>query len=113
MRSGRTPPDRRRATRHASVLVLPLPAPATISRWPPSWRTASSCSGLRSSSHGNICSPWYRDKSALEDQLVEGPRVERLEVGVEREVAHRLFEGFGRTVEPSRIGVVRRRAEPF
>ena len=35
------PSATRRATRAASVVVLPVPAPATISRWPPSCSTAA------------------------------------------------------------------------
>ncbi len=37
---GRVPSATRRATRAARVVVLPVPAPATTRRWPPSCSTA-------------------------------------------------------------------------
>src|SRR5439155_573041 len=46
----------RRATRHESILVLPVPAPATTRSGPPSCSTAASWAGLRSWSHPNMCS---------------------------------------------------------
>jgi hypothetical protein len=50
------------ATREVSTLVLPEPAPATISSGPPGWVTASRWTGLRlwSRSGGGIWPPDYR-----------------------------------------------------
>src|SRR5688572_8110103 len=50
-RSGRAPSPNSHATRDASVVVLPVPAPATISSGPPPCLTASSWASFRSSSN--------------------------------------------------------------
>ena len=41
MRSGGTPDSISQATRHARVMVLPVPAPATTRTGPPGWHAAS------------------------------------------------------------------------
>ena len=48
-RSGAAPWSMSHATRAASVVVLPVPAPASTSSGPPGWVAAASCSGFRAS----------------------------------------------------------------
>ncbi len=63
MRSAGTPRSSSTATRAASVVVLPVPAPARISSGPPSCSAAARCSAFRASSQpvgeaavANMCS---------------------------------------------------------
>src|SRR5581483_762222 len=64
IRSGRTPRSTSRATRQASVHVLPLPAPATTRSGPPRCSTASRWAGLRCSKASNMRSSSLRDGRA-------------------------------------------------
>ena len=54
IRSGATPPATSDATRAQSVVVLPVPAPARTSRWPPRCCAAARCSGFSSSSQSAV-----------------------------------------------------------
>ena len=54
IRSAGTPPATSDATRAQSVVVLPVPAPASTSRWPSRCSAAARCSRFSSSSHSGV-----------------------------------------------------------
>src|SRR5581483_2568032 len=74
IRSGGTPRSTRRATRQASVQVLPLPAPATTRSGPPRCSTASRWRGLRRSSASNMRSSSLRDRAGRGKHRVRNGR---------------------------------------
>src|SRR4051794_285126 len=53
-RSGGVPVSTRWASRAARVVVFPVPAPATMRRWPPSWVAATSCSSVSANTRSTL-----------------------------------------------------------